>query len=140
METVKKHPDRVAILYEDVKWTFTQLDEYSNKVANCFVAMNFHPGQEVALFMESRPEFIGIWLGLAKAGLVTSLINTNLRRNTLVHSISVVNCKAVIFSSDLADGKFRFSIYNLLILLLSSLKTAIEKRILVCQGKLAIYL
>lgn len=97
------NPDRVIFYYEDVKWTMRQMDEMSNRVANAFLEQGFQPGQEVALFMESRPEFVAIWLGLAKAGIVAALINTNQRMNTLIHSVTVVNCRALIFGSELSE-------------------------------------
>lgn len=96
-------PDRVIFYYEDEKWTMRQMDEMSNRVANAFLEQGFQPGQEVALFMESRPEFIAIWLGLAKAGIVAALINTNQRMNTLIHSVTVVNCRALIFGNELSE-------------------------------------
>src|SRR6266516_1684713 len=86
----------IVFKFDDEQWTFQDLDVFSNRVANCFTELGFHPGEEVALFMESRPEYVGIWLGLAKAGVVSALINTNQRLETLVHSITVVNCKALI--------------------------------------------
>ncbi|XP_015784455.1 long-chain fatty acid transport protein 4-like [Tetranychus urticae] len=104
LQTVKKHPNRAAILFEDQVWTFKDLDDYSNKVANAFLGLGYQPGQEVALFMDSRPEFIALWLGLSKAGIITALINANLRLATLVHSITVVKCRAVIFSSELSKA------------------------------------
>ncbi len=33
----------------------------------------------VALMMDNRPEFIITWLAMAKIGVLTALINTNLR-------------------------------------------------------------
>lgn len=96
-------PDRIIFYYEDQRWTMRDIDELSNKVANAFLEQGFQPGQEVALFMESRPEFVAIWLGLAKAGLVSALINTNQRMDTLIHSITVVNCRALIFGTELAE-------------------------------------
>jgi solute carrier family 27 fatty acid transporter 1/4 len=97
----------VAFYYRDEKWTFRQIDEFSNRVANCFTEMGYHPGEEIALMMNTRPEFVGTWLGLAKAGIITAFINTNQRLETLVHSITVVNCKAVIFEPQLAKCKSR---------------------------------
>lgn len=47
--------------------------------------------------MESRPEYVGIWLGLAKAGIVSALINTNLKGDTLVHSVTCVKSRALIY-------------------------------------------
>lgn len=102
-ENCQRNPDKVIFYYEDQKWTMKALDELSNRVANAFLEQGFQPGQEVALFMESRPEFVAIWLGLAKAGIVSALINTNQRMDTLIHSITVVNCKALIFGSELSE-------------------------------------
>lgn len=68
-------------------------------------------GDSVALAMEGRPEYIGTWLGLSKAGFVGALINTNLRQEVLIHSIKTANCKTLIFGSELKDGeKFIFLI------------------------------
>lgn len=103
-QTVQKNASRTAFYYLQDKWTFSDIDVFSNRVANCFLESGFHPGEEIALFMDSRPEYVALWLGLAKAGLVTALINTNQRLSTLVHSITVVHCKAIIFSSELIPG------------------------------------
>ena len=100
-----KHPNKVLFLYGDEKWTFQQIDEFSNKVANFFISQGYDHGDEVALFMDNRPEYVGIWLGLAKAGIVAALVNTNQRLETLIHSLSLVKCKALIFSSELLQGK-----------------------------------
>jgi hypothetical protein len=54
--------------------------------------------------MGSCPEYICIWLGLAKLGVVTSLINHNLRNQPLSHTLNVAKTKAVIFSHELSSG------------------------------------
>ena len=51
------------------------------------------PGDVVALLMENRPEFIFIWLGLARLGAVTSFINTNLRNKALHHCMHVCDAQ-----------------------------------------------
>lgn len=65
----------------------------------------YRKGDVVAVFMESRLEFVGTWLGLAKLGVVTALINFNLRLETLAHCINSSQSKALIFTSELADGR-----------------------------------
>lgn len=105
MQNVRKHPDKVAIYYQDEKWSFQQLDQFSNQVTNYFTQLGFNAGDEVALFMENRPEFIGLWLGLAKMGIVTAFINTNNRNECLMHALTVVRCKAVIFDTHLQKCK-----------------------------------
>ena len=65
----------------------------------------YRKGDVVGLFMDNRPEFVCIWLGLAKLGVVVPLINYNLRHNSLLHSITVADSQALIYISDLSDGK-----------------------------------
>jgi len=73
-------------------------------VAKAFKKAGFKAGDEVALLMESKPEFVGIWLGLSKLGVVTALLNTNQKMHTLLHSIKVVNARALIFDKDFDSG------------------------------------
>lgn len=54
--------------------------------------------------METRLEYAPTWLGLSKVGIVTALINSNLRKETLIHSIRTSSSKAIIVSTDLLDA------------------------------------
>lgn len=104
---VRRHPDRLALVDagSDVCWTFAQLDAYSNAVANLFLQLGFMPGDVVALFLEGRPEFVGLWLGLAKAGVEAALLNVNLRREPLAFCLGTSGAKALIFGGELAAGE-----------------------------------
>ena len=51
----------------------------------------------MAVYMSNRVEFIGIWLGLAKIGLVPALINSHQRQKSLEHAIVASNSKVFIF-------------------------------------------
>ena len=53
-KTVKSHENKTAIIFEDQAWTFKDLEEYSNRVANYFLRAGYKPGQCIALFMENR--------------------------------------------------------------------------------------
>uniref|UniRef100_A0A8D0FEX0 Arachidonate--CoA ligase n=1 Tax=Strix occidentalis caurina TaxID=311401 RepID=A0A8D0FEX0_STROC len=103
---VRRHPDKVALIYEATgeQWTFRQLDEYSNAVANYFYQQGFRLGDVIAIFMESRPEFVGLWLGMAKIGIEAALINFNLRLDSLVYCVTTSGAKAVIFGGELASA------------------------------------
>lgn len=81
------------------------MEEYSNKVGNIFKSHGYKKGDVVALLLENRPEFVCLWLGLSKIGVIVPLINTNLRLNSLVHSITVAKSQAIIYSNELAPGK-----------------------------------
>ena len=83
---------------------FLQLDEYSNQLAHFLLSSGFQHGDSVALFMENKPEYVGLWLGCTKIGVVPALINFNLRGKSLMHSISAVSASAVIFGTELTSG------------------------------------
>jgi len=81
------------------------MELYSNRVANYFLTkFNLKKGDCVALFMENQPEHPGVWLGLSKIGVITALINTNLKNEPLLHSINVAKAKYVIYGSSLTNS------------------------------------
>ncbi|XP_058799157.1 long-chain fatty acid transport protein 4 [Phymastichus coffea] len=101
---VAKNPNKLCLIYEDQEWTFQQVEDYSNKVASVFKAHGYKKGDTVALLLENRPEYVAIWLGLSKLGIITPLINTNLRKSSLLHSVTVAECQALIYGADLAEA------------------------------------
>uniref|UniRef100_H0VFB2 Arachidonate--CoA ligase n=2 Tax=Cavia porcellus TaxID=10141 RepID=H0VFB2_CAVPO len=103
-EVVRRQPERLALVDagSGASWTFAQLDAYSNAVAQLFLRLGFAPGDVVAVFLEGRPEFVGLWLGLAKAGVVASLLNVNLRREPLAFCLSTSGAKALIYGGEMA--------------------------------------
>lgn len=80
------------------------MNEFSNRIAHHFQSKGFKAGDIVGLFMENRPEFVCIWLGLSKIGVICPLINTNLRLASLLHSITVAKCNALIFGNSLISA------------------------------------
>lgn len=102
-----KHPDKPALVYEATgeTWTFSQLDQISNAVAHWALSQGWTSGDVVALFMESRPLQVALWLGLAKVGVEAALINFNLRLDSLLHCVGVSASRAIVFGAELADGE-----------------------------------
>lgn len=105
-QTVKQHPNKPALIYEATgeTWTFTQLDELSNAVAHWAQGQGWVSGDVVALFMESRPLQVALWLGFAKVGVEAALINFNLRQDSLLHCLGVSGSRAIVFGAELADA------------------------------------
>lgn len=117
--------DRVMFFDENKSLTYRDAEELSNQVANYFLNLKYNKGDTVALFMENRIEYIPIWLGMAKVGVVPALINSNLKQNSLVHCIRAAGCRALVCSRDLlpvvrevqadlenTDGGFRVFCYD----------------------------
>lgn len=103
----RRQPERLALVDagSGACWTFAQLDAYSNAVAQLFCQLGFAPGDVVAVFLEGRPEFVGLWLGLAKAGVVAALLNINLRREPLAFCLGASGARALIYGREMAAGE-----------------------------------
>lgn len=104
MENVRRNPNKVALIFEGLEWTFSQIDEYSNRVGNFMVEQGYKHGDTVALFMQNRPEYVCTWLGCAKVGVVPALINFNLCQGPLIHTIQVASSKAIICGEELQEA------------------------------------
>jgi len=100
VNNAKNFPDKVAYKSADngEKLTFQEANELSNKIANTFLKAGFKKGDVVSLLMENRIEYVPIWIGLSKVGIISSLINTNLQADGLKHCLNVSNSKALIYT------------------------------------------
>lgn len=99
-------------LYTDINETVplpfsvSQMANNSNRVARVMQEhMGLKRGDVVCVFMPNCAEYVYTWLGMAKLGAVSALINSNLRHRPLLHCIQVAKAKAIIFSDALAGGK-----------------------------------
>ena len=102
VRTAAKHKNKPAILYEDEVWTFQDIENYSNAVANYFRNEGYTCGDTVAIVLENSPEYVALWLGMAKIGVRAALINTNLRGDSLLHCVNISDAKAVVYGKQFA--------------------------------------
>jgi len=102
-EVVKRYPNKKAFVSADTGdfLTFQQASDLSNKIANIFRDAGYVRGDTVAVIMENRIEYVPLWVGLSRIGVTASLINFNLKGNSLNHCLKVSTCKGVIFTAEL---------------------------------------
>src|SRR3546814_19979575 len=81
--------NNVAIYFEDRKFTYREFNEEANRYARWAIAQGLGRGDVVALMMENRPQYLIAWLGILKAGAAAALINTNLVKRQLAHSLNI---------------------------------------------------
>lgn len=101
-ERLQATPNRTALIFEDKRYSFQQLEELSNKMANWLVTRNIKKGDVVSILMENRPEFIIFILSCAKIGAAASLINSHLKGTPLAHALNTSNAKLLLFGTETA--------------------------------------
>jgi len=97
----QKNPDGLAIMYQDVRITYTEFNSWANRLASYLLSTGLKKGDTVAIMVENRPELMIAVTACAKIGVVGAMINTTLRGKVLIHSINLVKPKAVILGEEL---------------------------------------
>jgi fatty-acyl-CoA synthase len=93
-----------ALLSDRECLTYRALAERSNRYARWALDQGLRKGDAVCLLMRNRPEYLAIWLGLARVGAAVALLNTNLAHAALAHCIEVVAPKHIIVDAALIDS------------------------------------
>jgi len=96
----RQYPDNPAVKSPDGTLTYRQLNERANRFAHYFISKGVGRGDVVALCFENRPDLLAAYCGCAKVGAIASLINTNQRGESLVHSFNLNKGKVVIIGEE----------------------------------------
>ncbi len=103
-QRAREEPDRMAMYYEEEKYTYKEFNEWINKYANYFLnKVGLKKGDVAVVFLENRSEIMFIILAMAKIGVISSLINTRQRDQPLIHSITHAPGKVFIIGEELID-------------------------------------
>ena len=103
-QRAKNYPDRMAMYYEEEKYTNKELNEWCNRYANYFLnKVGLKKGDVAVVLLENRSEIMFIIIAMAKIGVISSLINTRQQDQTLIHSITHVPGKVFIIGEELID-------------------------------------
>src|SRR5262245_42884133 len=86
---VDKFADHTALLFENQTHTYRQLEALSNRFAAWADAQGIERGATIALLLPNRAEYVPAWMGFAKLGIATALINNNLTGAALAHCLSI---------------------------------------------------
>ena len=100
----EEQPQKTALIFEDRRITFEELNREANRYSNFFAGIGLKKGDVVALLMENRPEFLIAASGLAKLGVIVSLVNNGVRGEVLAHALNICDARALIVGHELLDS------------------------------------
>jgi fatty-acyl-CoA synthase len=100
----RRRPGATFVRFEGRDLSYAELNAHANRIAHWALARGLTKGDVVALLMENRPEYIAVWMGLAKAGVTTALLNTNLRGEALAHSVLTAGSSAIVLGAECAES------------------------------------
>ncbi len=100
----QQNPDGLAFIQGDIQLTYTQFNEWANRMAHFLLSTGLKKGDTIAIMIENRAELMVAVTACAKIGVVSALINTTLRGKVLIHSVNLVKPKAVILGEEMLES------------------------------------
>ncbi len=102
-ETVKRYPDKTALIYLDTKLTFKEIDALSNKLAQYLLKCGLQPNDVVGLHMPNIPaHYLGV-IAVQKAGCISTGLSPLLTPTEMVHQLNDSGTKMIITVDVLFD-------------------------------------
>jgi len=92
----------LAFIEGDREWTYDDMETYANRVAAWADAQGLSRGDTVALFARNRMEYIPLWFGLSKLGVIPALLNYQLAGKALAHCVNISEAAHVIVDVDMS--------------------------------------
>lgn len=96
-------PDKVAIIFEDRKISYREMDEAGNRIANALLELGIKSGERVAMHIDNRPEFIFGFLGIMRAGAVLVPTNVMYTAPEMKHILGDSGARAVIVQDEFEE-------------------------------------
>ncbi|MDD3303554.1 MAG: amino acid adenylation domain-containing protein [Clostridia bacterium] len=105
-EQVKKTPDNIAIIFEDCKITYRELNERANKLAHYLTEKkNVQQGDIISLLLDRTPEIIISMLAISKTGAAYLPIDVEFPIERIKYMLNDTSSRLLITNKDL-DNEF----------------------------------
>lgn len=97
------YPDRLAFVFKDKRYTWSELNREVNRLANSFSSIGLKKGDRVAYMFANCAEVILVFLATQKLGATALPINTHFLSGEISRIMDVVDCKAAVYEQRFSD-------------------------------------
>jgi len=101
-ETVKTYADKTAIVYQEQRISYSELAEKVNRVAAHLIKAGLRKGDVLSVQLPNWPEFIYLFYGAIKAGIVFNPIHVPYRKRELEFILRFSNSKGLVIPDHFA--------------------------------------
>ncbi|MDY6970125.1 MAG: AMP-binding protein [Spirochaetota bacterium] len=95
-ETVNRIPDKTALIFQDRRFTYKQINEEANMLAHALIDAGLQKGDRVVIFLDNCHEAIIAIYGVLKAGGIFSTLSATLKADKLKNIINSLETSFVI--------------------------------------------
>jgi benzoate-CoA ligase family protein len=100
----KGRADKVAIRTVNGDLTYAGLAEMTSRFGNVLLGAGVKPAERMLMVVKDSPEFIALFFGTIKAGIVPVAVNTLMRPQDYSFLIDDSECAALVYSPEMAEA------------------------------------
>ena len=94
--SAQRFPDKIALVHEEVRATYQQLNSQANQLARFFIEQGVTSGDRVVLLLENSLEYVVSYYAVLKAGAVAVPMNTELKPDGLLPLLHELDAKCLV--------------------------------------------
>jgi long-chain acyl-CoA synthetase len=98
-EAARRYGKKTALVMDERRLSYAQLDEASNKVANALLGMGVKKGDRVVMLLANSPEFAAIYFGVVKIGGIAAPLDTKYKLTELTSLFNNAQPKVLVAES-----------------------------------------
>jgi fatty-acyl-CoA synthase len=95
-----KFPDRTALIYEKMRFTYREFNERSNRIAQALLSFGLQKGDRVATLLFNSPELVEVFMGAAKVSAVFTPINFRLAAEEVIYLVNHSDARIFAFGEE----------------------------------------
>ena len=90
-----------GFISNDERLTFGEINRRANAVAHFLLDKGFKPGDKIAIVCKNNEDFIAIFFGAAKIGIISVVVNCRLQAKEMIDIFNHSQVKAVVYDENL---------------------------------------
>jgi acyl-CoA synthetase (AMP-forming)/AMP-acid ligase II len=108
LRSARRDPEREAIVFPDVRWTYAELADRAWAVARSLLALGVQPGEHVGILMSNHPDIVASFFGATLAGAVVVPVNARYKSAELEFLVGDADLVSLL-THDSADDHVDFT-------------------------------
>jgi long-chain acyl-CoA synthetase len=105
-DTVERHPDHVAMTFNEIHFTYKDLNERVNRFAHALLKLGVEKGDRIAFLLVNSPTYVFAFFAVMKLGAVVVNLNVGIQGEELARCLNDSGAKAIVTLDLFAQGVY----------------------------------
>ncbi len=106
LDTVDRHPDHVAITFNEIHFTYKELNDMANRFAHALLKLGVEKGDRIAFLLVNSPTYVFAFFAVMKLGAIVVNLNVGIQGEELARCLNDSGAKVIVTLDLFAHGVY----------------------------------